>query len=269
MNRPQKYTAFKLGWCCVSSHLSGLISEILNREVICETKQEDDNYWSAATVEGTFTSVEIASLIEAVGGGKELYVNSIPTDSNTSKSLAMDLCQELLKKALDEQWVEELVREDALWIIGDFSADSNIMTGAIDWIIHLVGNGMKCQECGKIENPFIEHACNAHTHGMEKYGHPDFQMVLHTNPKDMGYILNTLGMRVQNGEKFKAGDMVSGIFLDCDVRLDEFEECDRKVLRVIIPDGKNRFPEDPACDYPYAFQTWPLERLESKGGVSS
>ena len=153
MNRPQKYTAFKLGWCCVSSHLSGLISEILNREVICETKQEDDNYWSAATIEGTFTSVEIATLIEAVGGGKELYVNSIPTDSNTSKSLAMDLCQELLKKALDEQWVEELVRDDALWIIGDFSADSNIMTGAIDWIIHLVGNGMKCLECGKIENP--------------------------------------------------------------------------------------------------------------------
>ena len=99
MNRPQKYTAIRLGWCCVSSHLSSLISEILNREVICETKQEDDNYWSAATIEGTFTSVEIATLIEAVGGGKELYVNSIPTDSNTSKSLAMDLCQELLKKA--------------------------------------------------------------------------------------------------------------------------------------------------------------------------
>ena len=267
MNRPQKYTAFKLGWCCVSSHLSGLISEILNREVICETKQEDDNYWSAATIEGTFTSVEIATLIEAVGGGKELYVNSIPTDSNASKSLAMDLCQELLKKALDEQWVEELVRDDALWIIGDFSADSNITTGAIDWIIHLVGNGMKCQECGKIENPFIEHACNAHTHGMEKYGHPDFQMVLHTNPKDMGYILNTLGMRVQNGEKFKAGDMVSGIFLDCDIRLDEFEECDRKVLRVIIPDGQNRFPEDAGCTYPYSIQTLPLEQLEVNGGT--
>jgi hypothetical protein len=76
-------------------------------------------------------------------------------------------------------------------------------------------------------------------------------------------------MRVQNGEKFKAGDMVSGIFLDCDIRLDEFEECDRKVLRVIIPDGKNRFPEDPACDYPYSFQTWPLEQLEAANGIPS
>ena len=143
------------------------------------------------------------------------------------------------------------------------------MSNVIDWIIHFVANGVSCAECGKVENAFIEYACNAHTHGLEKYSHPNFQMVLHTNPQDMGYILNTLGMRVQNGEKFKAGDMVSGIFLDCDVRLDEFQEHDRKVLRVIIPDGKNRFPEDPNCDYPYSFQTWPLEQLESKGGVPS
>ncbi len=139
----------------------------------------------------------------------------------------------------------------------------------IDWVIHFVANGVACAECGKAENSFIEYACNAHTHGMEKYGHPDFQMVLHTNLQDISYILNTLGWRVQNGERFQPGDLVSGIFLDCDVRLDEFEECDRKVLRVIIPDGKNRFPEDPECKYPYSFQTWPLERLESKGGVPS
>ena len=64
-------------------------------------------------------------MIEAVDGGKEMYTQSIPTDSNTSKSLAMDLCQALLKKALDSDWVEEMVREDALWIIGDFPEDEN------------------------------------------------------------------------------------------------------------------------------------------------
>ena len=143
------------------------------------------------------------------------------------------------------------------------------MSNVIDWVIHFVANGVACAECGKMEDTFIEYACNAHTHGMQKYNHMDFQMVLHTSQEDMGYILNTLGMRVRKGERFKPGDMVSGIFLDCDIRLDEFQECDRKVLRVIIPDGKNRFPEDPNCDYPYSFQTWPLERLESKGGVPS
>ena len=143
------------------------------------------------------------------------------------------------------------------------------MSKPIDWIIHMVANGIPCAECGKVEDSCIEYACNAHTHGMQKYSHMDFQMVLHTSQEDMSYILNTLGMRVQNGERFKPGDMVSGIFLDCDVRLDAFQECDRTVLRVIIPDGKNRFPEDPNCDYPYSFQTWPLERLESKGGSCS
>lgn len=143
------------------------------------------------------------------------------------------------------------------------------MSKPIDWTIHMVANGVTCAKCGKAENSFIDYACNAHTHGMQKYNHLDFQMVLHTSPEDMCYILNTLGMRVQNGERFKAGDMVSGIFLDCDVRLDLFWETDRNVLRVIIPDGKNRFPEDPNCEYPYSFQTWQMTRLESKGGRCS
>ena len=139
----------------------------------------------------------------------------------------------------------------------------------IDWIIPMIGNGVYCAECGKVENSFPEYICNAHTHGMAKYHHPDFQMVIHTEPELMGYVLNEFGIRVQSGQQFKAGDLVEGIFLDCPVRLDEFEECGRKVLRVIIPDGKNRFPEDPACDYPYSFQLMPTDQLERTDGTVS
>ena len=139
----------------------------------------------------------------------------------------------------------------------------------IDWIIHMMGNGVYCAVCGKVENSFPEYTCNAHTHGMEKYGHLDFQMVIHTDPELMGYVLNELGLRVQSGQQFKAGDMVEDIFLDCPVRLDEFDECGRKVLRVIIPDGKNRFPEDPACDYPYSFQLIPTDKLVKTIGAFS
>ena len=139
----------------------------------------------------------------------------------------------------------------------------------IDWIIHMIGNGVYCAECGKVENSFPEYICNAHTHGMAKYHHPDFQMVIHTEPELMGYVLNEFGIRVQSGQQFKAGDLVEGIFLDCPVRLDEFDECDRKVLRVIIRDGKNRFPEDPACEYPYSFQLIPTDRLaKTIGNIS-
>lgn len=132
----------------------------------------------------------------------------------------------------------------------------------VDWIIELVGNGIRCEHCGKIENPFPQYICNAHTHGMENYGHPDFQLVIHMPQEDMKYILNTFGLRVQAGERFKAGDLVEGIFLDCSVRLDEAWESGRKVLRVVIPDGKNRFPEDAGCVYPYSFQLLATDELE-------
>lgn len=49
--------------------------------------------------------------------------------------------------------------------------------------------------------------------------------------------------------------MVEGLFLDCDVRIDLFKETGRDVLRLIIPDGDNRFPEEPFCKAPYKFQT--------------
>ena len=138
----------------------------------------------------------------------------------------------------------------------------------LNWIIEIVGNGVACARCGKIEDSFPEYICNAHTHGLEKYHHPNFQMVLHLSDSDIGYILNTLGLRVQAGERFQSGDLVEGIFEDCPVRLDSFEESGREVLRVIIPDAENRFPEDPDCAYPYSYQLLPTNTLElCDGGV--
>lgn len=139
----------------------------------------------------------------------------------------------------------------------------------IDWIIEIIANGMRCQHCGKIENPFPQYICNVHTHGMEKYGHLDFQLVIHMPPQEMGYVLNTLGLRVKAGERYQSGDLVEGIFEDCSIRLDEVEECGRKVLRVIMPDSQNRFPEDPECDYPYNYQLIPTDELDLKAGCVS
>ena len=143
------------------------------------------------------------------------------------------------------------------------------MNKTIDWIIHLCANGVSCDECGRVENHFLPYACNAHTHGMERYHHMDFQVVLALPPRDIGYILNSLGLRVQAGERFHAGDLVSGIFLDCQVRLDAYEETGRTVLRVVIPDKDNRFPEDEACMETYRLQMLPTDSLLIKNGISS
>ena len=142
------------------------------------------------------------------------------------------------------------------------------MDQKIDWVIHLVANGA-CDECGEIETGFLPYMCNAHTHGLERYGHLDFQMVLFLPTEEIGRILNTLGLRVQYGERFQSGDMVSGIYEDCDVRLDEYEETGRKVLRVIIPDANNIFPEEGDCMLPYCLQFLKTDELCVERGIQS
>lgn len=142
------------------------------------------------------------------------------------------------------------------------------MNQKIDWIIHLVANGA-CEKCGGVETGFLPYMCNAHTHGMECYGHMDFQMVLALPPQEIGRIFNTLGLRVQSGERFRPGDMVSGIYEDCSVRLDEYEEDGRRVLRVIIPDADNIFPEDGSCKAPYCFQILETDEICAERGMRS
>lgn len=137
-----------------------------------------------------------------------------------------------------------------------------------DWIIHLVANGA-CDVCGKKEKGFLPNLCNAHTHGMEKYDHPDFQLVLALPVLEIGQILNEFCLRVRAGERFKPGDMVSGIYENCHVRLDEFEESERKVLRVIIPDARNRFPEEEHCSDTYKLQLLKTEQLHRGGERAS
>lgn len=128
------------------------------------------------------------------------------------------------------------------------------MENKIDWVIHYVANGAVCAKCGKVETGFIPNFCNAHTHGMEKYHHPNFQMVLDAGPSEICRILNTFGLAVQNGSRFHNGQFVTGIYEDCAVKLQEYEECGRKVLRVIIPDKENRFPDERGCELPYLMQ---------------
>ena len=96
---------------------------------------------------------------------------------------------------------------------------------------------------------------------MEKYKHLDFQTVINFTQKNICYILNKMGMRVQSGETFHDGDMDSGIYEDCDVRLKKVRETGRDVLRLIIPDKYNRFPEDENCMEPYRHQE--LEMFEN------
>lgn len=135
------------------------------------------------------------------------------------------------------------------------------MISNYNWQIHAIKNGCLCENDGEYIFDMIPGAANFHTHGMEQYNHPDFQLVLDYDLDTAAYILNTLGERVSSGERFNPGDYVKGIFEDCDVRLETFEETGRDVLRVIVPDANNVFPDEEGCRSSYLHQLWPTEEL--------
>lgn len=132
------------------------------------------------------------------------------------------------------------------------------MNKEIDWIIHYVAD----------ESAFIDDACNAHTHGMENYDHMDFQLVLDVGPDYVATILNNLACMVRDGKKFQHGDMVYGIFEDnIGIKLEEFEESGRIVLRAIIPDEDSLWPNDPMCHPAMQIQSWPTDALFIDAGL--
>ena len=136
------------------------------------------------------------------------------------------------------------------------------LTEKPDWTILLTVNGMRCDNCGMEENPYVDGICFVSTTGLtERYGHPEFELVLQQQVNTMGYILNELGFRVRAGEKFEAGQLVSGIFADCDIRLDKSPDHEN-MLRVIIPDNNNRWPEEDDCASIVKLQTLSLSLLE-------
>lgn len=126
MNEIQRFSALKLPWELVSQYVGSMVSAILDREIICSTRAEDDNYWSVAAENNHFTNVEIVRLVKAVEGSENMLSHALPHDSNTSRSLEMDLCRALLQRAMELVWDTEFVAQDALWVADQFPENAMI-----------------------------------------------------------------------------------------------------------------------------------------------
>lgn len=103
------------------------------------------------------------------------------------------------------------------------------------WYVHFVGG-----------QPAGDQFVNAHTHGLDHtWKHPDFQIVVMLDERNMKAILDTFVDRVKAGEKFSAGMEVEHIIKNMPVRLVDAIEAKRKVLRIVFPDKNGLFPGDP------------------------
>ena len=120
MNNIERFTTLKLEMSRVAWYLGNLLSALLGRQIRCIAKAEDDSYWSIAAIDDRFTNSEIVHLIQYVGGDSTMIRRCIPPDSNSSRSLDMDLCEALLKHVLKLNWKKEFVTKDAIWLLGDW-----------------------------------------------------------------------------------------------------------------------------------------------------
>ena len=128
------------------------------------------------------------------------------------------------------------------------------MSEKMNWLCEYVSNTAVCDICGKQESGLPQYICDAHTHGMNLYGHREFQVIIECGPQEICRLLNTMGMKVRDGEGFKPGDRIKDLYLDCEVELREKLDVDGvPLLRLVIPDKQNRWPEESA-DYPYNMQ---------------
>lgn len=115
----------------------------------------------------------------------------------------------------------------------------------VDWTIH-----------GVIGEDLLSGMVDAHSHGLNKYGSRELQVVLNAN----AYIglINIVGEMIRDGKvKLRGGMFLSGIFDDdALLRIDDARDCNGEpIWRLIIPDNENKFPEE-SYEEPYYLQIY-------------
>ncbi|GGG18207.1 DUF4262 domain-containing protein [Paenibacillus abyssi] len=96
---------------------------------------------------------------------------------------------------------------------------------------------------------------NYHTHGLEQsFGHPDLQCTLPITPEIIQSVFHTIVDRIKAGERFVAEQLYEKVITNYPVEFKEANEFGRKVLRLLLPDEKGLFPNDPMCNPVYKEQ---------------
>jgi len=105
------------------------------------------------------------------------------------------------------------------------------------WYAHYVPDAHDC--------PFGK---NYHTHGLpESFNHPDLQICLGMRPETAHMIISNAVEEIKKGKKYEHGKRYDDLIvatdpnLKYDVLVLEAEECERPVLRLIMPDKAGTF----------------------------
>ncbi len=139
-----------------------------------------------------------------------------------------------------------------------------------EWEVCISANGMVCECCGEVMQPWRDGICEVHTSGLrEAFGHPDFQFVVETAElDDVCEVLDEMACRVRAGAEYQAGEYVESIIEERNVRLDlQIDLEGQQVLRLVVTDDDGLWPEDEGCDVIYALQIAPTPFLRDINDV--
>ncbi len=130
MNKNRAYETYRLAWDDIAKLLSDQIKMILGRRFLLRVWPEDQGYWGARALHGLFSVADLNQLLDAVQADAETRLETLPEDSEAVHGFGMTLGSLLLKAVLQADWKCELVEDDALWLIGFVSAETQPYTAS-------------------------------------------------------------------------------------------------------------------------------------------
>ena len=117
MNNRIYCRTLKLSWNEAASIMADYIGQVLQRKVDGTVGYEDGDYWGFYTKAENFTVTELECLVSHVKGDAKMRREAIPSDSDSSRSIGMDLSRAILERALKLSWNHESISDSALWLI--------------------------------------------------------------------------------------------------------------------------------------------------------
>ena len=153
--KPRMIETYRISWSDIAALISEQIKSVLGYKCSLRVWPEDLDFWGVRAQHRTFSVRELNRLLDAVHASEKEREMTLPEDSEDTHSFGMTLGRLLLKSALQADWERELVDDDALWLIGFTSAETNpySATGLLrnldasallskeDVLTHLANNG--------------------------------------------------------------------------------------------------------------------------------
>ena len=128
IDKSRAYETYRLAWDDIAKLLSDQIKAVLGRRFLLRVWPEDQGYWGARALHGLFSVADLNRLLDAVQADAETRMETLPEDSEDVHGFGMTLGSLLLKASLQADWKCEMVEDDALWLIGFASAETQPYT---------------------------------------------------------------------------------------------------------------------------------------------